>query len=327
MMEHNAWIKEAVAERNKKTNGELRVMLENDEVLGIPVIVVSGRRPGATLLVTAAIHGSEYPGVEALLRLTAELDPSTMRGTLVAVPLVNIPSFYARGIFVNPQDGKNLNRMFPGNPQGTLTERIAHGLTTELVPLADALIDLHSGDIPEDLTPHCYYRRGGTEEQDFTTRGMAEAFGVPFIIEEPLREGNSFGGTWYHSVALTGKPAMLVESGRQGLVEENAIMIHQRGVRRVMSLLGILEETIMPLAFERLSNFFFLKAPTGGLLKMFAHAGERVAEGQIIATIRNHFGEQVAEIASPRNAVLLYHISTLSVIDGEPFAEFAVPMG
>ncbi len=324
--EQNAWIQAAVAERNKKTNGELKVLLENDEVLGIPVIVVSGVRPGKCLLVTAAIHGSEYPGVEALLRLTQAINPLQLRGTLIAVPVVNVPSFYGRGIFVNPADGKNLNRMFPGNPNGSETERIAYALTSELAPLADALIDLHSGDLPEDLTPHLYYRRGGEPEQDQTTRNMAESFGVPFIVEEPLREGNAFGGTWYHSVALQGKPAMLVESGRQGLVEESAIVIHERGVRRVMSVLRMLEETLMPIAFERLSNFFYLNAPSGGLLQMLAKAGDRVAEGQMIASIRNHFGEVVAEVAAPRDAVLLYHISTLSVVNNEPFVEFAVPM-
>lgn len=325
--EHNIWIKAAVKERNQKTKGELHILLENDELLKIPVIIVSGARSGTTLLVTAAIHGSEFPGIEALLRLTKSLDTSGMKGTLIAVPIVNVPSFYARGIFVNPQDGKNLNRVFPGNPHGTLTERIAYAVTTELVTLADAVIDLHSGDLPEDLSPHLYYRRGGTPEQDLITRSMAEGFGVPFIVEEPLRDGNAFGGTYYHSVALQGKAAMLVESGRQGLVEESAILLHERGVRRVMSVLGILEETLLPIAFERLSNFFFLRSPANGLLTMHARAGERVAQGQPIATVRNHFGEVISDIASPRESVLLYHISTLSVIEGEPFAEFAVPMG
>ncbi len=116
-----------------------------------PVTTVTGASPGPVILVTAGVHGGEYPAIEAAIRLTTSLDPAALRGTVVIMPVVNLPAFWSRSMFVCPIDGLNPNRMFPGHPDGSYSEQLVYALTTELIAHADAYIDLHGGDIVEDL--------------------------------------------------------------------------------------------------------------------------------------------------------------------------------
>ena len=117
----------------------------------MPLTVVHGVGDGPGVLITGGVHGGEYPGIEAAMRLARELDPRELRGTVVVVHPVNLPAFHARVQYLVPQDGKNLNRQFPGNALGTVSERMAHVLMSEIVHRVDAWVDLHGGDIHEAL--------------------------------------------------------------------------------------------------------------------------------------------------------------------------------
>ena len=122
------------------------------EDVEIPFAVIQGTRPGPRLLVTAGVHGSEFCSIEAAIRLM-RIPPEQIKGTLTILPIVNTQGFYKRSIYVMPQDGKNLNRMFPGRPDGSTSERVAHWLVTQAYPRADAYLDLHGGDLDEALVP------------------------------------------------------------------------------------------------------------------------------------------------------------------------------
>ncbi|MGC8474558.1 MAG: succinylglutamate desuccinylase/aspartoacylase family protein, partial [Candidatus Dormibacteria bacterium] len=113
----------------------------------LPAVVVRGAQDGPTLAVTSGMHAAEYVPIEAVTRLTRWLDPADLRGTLAAVLVVNTPGFYERSIYVNPRDGRNLNRSFPGNPEGDPAERVANFLLEELIAPADAYVDAHCGDL------------------------------------------------------------------------------------------------------------------------------------------------------------------------------------
>src|SRR5687767_14422115 len=127
-------------------SGYLEVPALNDGGARIPVSLIRGSDDGPVLALIAGTHGYEYPGITALQRLRQSIDPSALRGSLILVHIANPPSFYGRTIYVSPADGKNLNRVFPGRPDGTLSERIAHTITTEVIAKADFLVDLHAGD-------------------------------------------------------------------------------------------------------------------------------------------------------------------------------------
>lgn len=128
-----------------------------DTASHIPVTIINGQGDGPTLLITAGIHGGEYPGIAAAIELARDLEPQNISGSLIIIHPVNTPSFWARSAFIVPEDGKNLNREFPGDAGGTLSQKIAHILSQKFFPQADFYIDLHSGDIHEELYPYVYY--------------------------------------------------------------------------------------------------------------------------------------------------------------------------
>jgi len=142
-----------------------------------PYFAVVGREAGLTFLLTAGIHAAEYTGTLAALRLGQALDPEHVKGTIVIMPLLNRPGFFERSVYVNPEDGQNLNRAFPGDPNGTWSERFAYHLLNDVVLHADRAMDLHAGDMVEDLEPFLGYLQTGNASVDAPTlclKGPAE---------------------------------------------------------------------------------------------------------------------------------------------------------
>ncbi len=135
-----------------------------------PYLAIRGAVDGPTVLITAGIHAAEYTGVEAAIRIGRTIDPAQVRGTVLVIPVLNRPGFYERSIYVNPEDNDNLNRLFPGKADGTWGERFAHRLLTEIVVRCDNAIDLHAGDMIEDLTPFVIYRQTGDAALDAGSR-------------------------------------------------------------------------------------------------------------------------------------------------------------
>jgi uncharacterized protein len=128
--------------------------------LTTPVIEVTGSADGPRLTVIAGVHGCEYAPMAAVRKWAAGLAGTDLRGSVRAVPVLNQTAFRARSPFVVPEDGKNLNRCFPGNPAGTLAERLAHATFSQLIMGSDALVDAHAGDLPEALEPFALYDAG-----------------------------------------------------------------------------------------------------------------------------------------------------------------------
>src|ERR671933_2599301 len=126
-----------------------------------PYFGIVGREPGLKFVLTAGIHAAEYTGTLAALRLGRQLNADHVRGTIVIIPLLNRPGFFERSVYVNPEDGENLNRAFPGRPDGSWSERFAHHLLEDLVVRCDFLVDLHAGDLIEDLEPFVVYQETG----------------------------------------------------------------------------------------------------------------------------------------------------------------------
>src|SRR5687767_730325 len=191
-------------------SGELTVAPRaGDQGTTIPISVINGARPGPVLALTAGVHGQEYTSILALQRLLKTADAKAITGTLILVHVANMPSFLARTIYYSPADGKNLNRVFPGKADGTLSERIAHAITQEVIARATHVIDLHCGDGNESLRPYSYWIATGKPDVAEAGRRMALAFGMDHIVIDRERPLEAAASVYLSNTAITrGKPAL-----------------------------------------------------------------------------------------------------------------------
>jgi uncharacterized protein len=203
-----------------------------------PVISITGAKPGPLLFVNSGVHGGEYPAIEAVIRLGNTLDPKKIAGMVILMPVMNLPAFRARTPFVCPIDNVNPNRVFPGDPTGSYSEQMTHALINEFVVHADAYVDLHGGDIPEELVPFviCRSEAGLADSQarDVAARSkeMALAFELPYVltVSKPVQPGKGHragagGLSSYAAAAEKGVPSILAEAGGVGQMQEEAVAL------------------------------------------------------------------------------------------------------
>src|SRR5436309_7607527 len=226
----------ATAARGQKTLGVLKVPAGSDAATDIGVAVINGARPGPVLAVVSGAHGTEYPSILAVEELIDAVDPAQLSGTLILVPLVNVPSFERIVPHVNPTDNKSMNRFYPGDPNGTQTDRASFVVTREVVDKCDHLIDLHGGDLDENLRPYSYWTVTGNQKQDAISRAMVLAFGLDHIIISADRPKDPKASRYLENTASTrGKPSFTAEAGRSGPVDPKDAAVLVTGVRNVMA--------------------------------------------------------------------------------------------
>ena len=277
-----------------------------------PYIAIRGKRDGASVLITAGIHAAEYTGIEAAIRLGRMIDPSEVRGTIVIIPLLNRPGFYERSIYVNPEDNDNLNRLFPGDPKGTWGQRFAHHLLTEIVTKFDHAIDLHAGDLIEDLTPFVIYRETGDAARDAKIVAMANAYGAEWAVKSaPTGERP---GSLYAVAAISGVAAMLAESGGRGLLLEEDVTRHVRGVTNILRAIGILEGAPDKVAPPTVvGSFDWLRSPAEGMFHCGVRVGHRVRVGDIVGELTDLVGQPIATVRAPTSGVVLFVVTSPAI--------------
>ncbi|HEV2438853.1 MAG TPA: M14 family metallopeptidase [bacterium] len=282
----------------------------------MPVTIVNGSA-GPRLAITAGVHGGEYPGIEAAIRTAAGLEARDVRGSVVIVHIVDVPAFAARSIYVCPIDGKNPNRLFPGNADGTASERLAHTLFTEVIAPSDAYVDLHGGDINEALVPFTIIIETGNAGVDAQARDLARVYGIRYVVR-----GRVAGGT-YAAAAQRGIPAILTEAGGQGLLDEPSLQAHLRGLRNVLRHLRLVDGAPDPAdPVTTLAKLHWVTSQHTGLFYVEVTPGDRVEQGRRIGEIRDYFGRRLAEITAPASGVVLFTVTTPATNPNNPL--FAV---
>lgn len=279
---------------------------ELDVPLELPFTVVQGVRPGPKLLVTAGIHGAEYASIAAAVR-AAQTEPQTLAGTLTVLPIVNQPAYRTRSIYINPVDGKNLNRVFPGDAGGSFAEQLAFWLTESAIKRADAYIDLHGGDLNESLTPFTIFIEG-----DERSRQLAEVFGLELLVS------SGPGGTTTAAGYKNGAPSILAEAGGNGLWSEADVAALSGGIRRVMQHLGMLEGQPEPKPTRELTQFAWLRSEHEGLWYPKVDAGEAVQAGQDLGCVRDPFSNPLQPVTAPLAGTVLFVVSSLAINPGDP---------
>jgi predicted deacylase len=265
--------------------------------LAMPVHVVCGRREGPVLFVSAAIHGDELNGVEIIRRLLKRKALSSVRGTLLAVPIVNVHGFLDQSRYL--PDRRDLNRSFPGSRRGSVAARMAYTFMHEIVAGADFGIDLHTGAINRSNLPQV---RGNLD--DDATLQLAKAFGAPVIINSNARDGSL-----RQCAADKGMPMLIYEAGEALRFDELSIRAGLRGVINTMRLIGMLplskrSSRVSPVIADSTS---WVRAPESGIVIPKVDLGSRVTEGQSLAVIGDPVSEEEESVKAPFDGIIIGH--------------------
>ncbi|MGZ4505963.1 MAG: succinylglutamate desuccinylase/aspartoacylase family protein [Blastococcus sp.] len=283
------------------------------EPLEIPYARIEGRAgDGPHLTVVAGVHGAEYTGMAAVMRLIQRLDPDSLRGTVTAVPVLNQPAFWSRSAFVVPADGKNLNRCFPGDPEGSYTEVLAHEIFTRLIAPSDYVLDLHAGDLPEALEPFCLYEESDVEDR---SRRLALAYGLGHVVRQS-RATRTVGGSTSSAASDAGIPAIIAEIGANGICDEASVDRHLRGVLAVCAELGMLagDGAAAAAAPVEYDGWIWLRSPARGFWRPTVVPGQDVVQGEPLGVLLDPLGRELERVLAPAAGCPLFLTTSPAVV-------------
>jgi predicted deacylase len=272
----------------------------------LPCIRARGAQDGPDVSLIGGIHGCEYSSIAAVTRVMRELDDGALSGTITAVPVVSLESFRQRSPFVVPQDGKNLNRSFPGTRDGTYTDALAADIYEALIAPADALLDLHGGDLVEALEPFALYDAGPVEAR---ARELALAFGMGYVV----REAGGLGGMTSGAAAAVGVPAVIAEAGGIGQLDEEAVRLLADGVLGALRVLGMLPGEPPPARSRTVGRFDWLRSAHAGFWAASVRAGEAVPAGAPLGRVLDLYGDVLEEVRAPGDGVVLFLTTSAAV--------------
>lgn len=281
--------------------------------VSLPVRIVHGRDDGPTTWVNAAIHGDEVVGVEVIRQVLVGLNPKTFRGTLIAVPIVNVLGFIAGDRYL--PDRRDLNRSFPGSARGSLAGRIAHLLMEEVVAKCEVGIDLHTGADRRSNLPQIR-----ADLDDPRTRALAEAFAAPVMLHAKIRDGSL-----RHAARERGATVLLYEGGENNRFDKYAIDAGVLGVRRVLAALGMIEPFDDP-AHEpsvECRSSGWVRARRTGILDLEVDLGQQVADGERLGALVDSFGKTLRLVHANRTGVVIGRTETPLVNSGDAIVHIA----
>lgn len=312
----------ASAAPGQKAFGTIEVPAGKDAAASIPVAVFHGAEPGPVLALVSGLHGTEYASVIAMEKLIQSLDPSQLSGTVIIVPLVNVPSFEQKVPHVNPIDGKSMNGFYPGNPNGSQTDRVSWQITRQVVERCDYLIDYHGGDLDENLRPYAYWPKSGNAKQDAITHDMVLAFGLDHIIVWSDRPKDPNASRYLDNTANTrGKPAIAVEAGYSGTVKPKDVQLLVNGTLSVMRYLKMLPGETTPVQNPVwIGKVDTVASEQTGIFYPLVQRGTYVAQGMKIGYVTDWYGRTIYEAKAPAAGVVLYICGVPSMKKGNPVA-------
>ena len=302
--------------RGEKYQGD--ISFANGDIV-LPGTIICGKLPGKTMLITGGVHSGEYVGIQACVELGAELQPEKTVGTIVILKVLNRPAFENRAGSLGLSDGKNLNRVFPGNPNGTEMERLAWAITKEVYPKVDYYIDLHSGDDFEALTPYVYYAGKAAQEVTEVSRKMAEQVDVPYMVRSMVSSGVA-----YNYAASKGIASILLERGGMGAWTSEEVNSDKRDVRNILSSLDMyqIRRDVRNYVPMEVTDVCYQAASEDGLWYPAAKPGNMVAEGALLGTIRDYNGKLRETCRAEYTGVVLYQTGSLQVTEGGPVVAY-----
>ncbi|NOT45595.1 MAG: succinylglutamate desuccinylase [Acidobacteria bacterium] len=301
-----------------------------DPATSVLVTVFHGTRPGPVLALTAGVHGFEYAPILAAQRLRERIDTRALTGTVILVRVAHLPAFEQRVPFVNPFDRKNLNRAFPGRPDGTQTERIAWVLTTEVVRRADAVVELHGGDGAEWMEAFVGAYGGPLAAAQYgQARRMALAFGLRNVVRYTMRTQAQLdqGRSLNRQAVADGKPTVLVEIGENGRRDDAFVAPLVAGLENLLRELRMVPGASSP---PRADTRWFddtvgVSAGATGIFTPVATDGRPVRTGDVLGTVHDYRGRLLETLVSPVDGYALYGLTGPPVVAGDSVVTIGIP--
>lgn len=304
------------ARRGEKKSGFLRVGETPVGVVEIPLTIVNGTSDGPVLCISGGVHGCEYSSVEAAVRIAHQTEAEKLAGTLLVVPVLNVAGFETRGPqggqstpFMNPIDALNMNRIFPGNPEGTMSYQIVAGFMNSIISKANYYIDCHGGDLNEELTPHMVVTRTGNAEKD---QLIEDVLVSSFDCDFRYQHSSPTGPGSIDAAARMGIPAIVLEAGGYGRVIEDAVLFITNGINNVMKRLKMIVGNPVPTKIPRIRQRWLLYSARGGLCYSLP-LGTRVRKGDKVAEVKSIFGEILETLQSPVDGYICFRRSPLPI--------------
>lgn len=289
--------------------GAIAIPTGSDTALQIAVAVVRGAKPGPTVAFVAGSHGTEYSSIIALQRLIGRIDAKTLSGTVIIAPLLNVPSFQAMTPHINPVDRKGMNGSYPGDASGTQTQRALAAVATQIVNPADVIVDLHGGDLDEDLRPYSYWYRGGNAAQDSAGLKLVLAFGLDHVIVTNVNPQSPNAGRSLSGYALThGKTVLIAEAGRSGVVAPTDLTALVEGSLNVLAELHMTSRK-----FARMQHPVWLAgagsrvaADSAGVFFPSVARDTRVKKGQVVGHTTDYLGRPTGDVVSKIDGLVTF---------------------
>jgi len=299
----------ATASPGATAYGAIVVPAGRDSGLTIPVAVIRGTKPGPTVAFVSGSHGTEYTSIIAMQRLIGRIDAKQLSGMVVIAPLLNVASFTSMTPHVNPVDRKGMNSSYPGDPNGTQTDRALAAVAKDIVAPADVVVDLHGGDLDEDLRPYSYWYRGGKAARDSAGLKLVMAFGLDHIIVSDVDPSSPAAARSLSGYALThGKTVLIAEAGRSGVVTPADLSLLVEGSLSVLGELKMLprqpSHVLKPVWLSGAGHR--IAADSAGVFEAVVARDARVTTGQVLGHLTDYLGRPVGDIRSPIDGLVTF---------------------
>lgn len=289
-------------------------LLATQTLVSLPVTVVNGVERGPVLWLSAAIHGDELNGVEIIAQILGRINPQKLRGTIVAVSIVNVFGFIEQSRYL--PDRRDLNRSFPGSENGSLASQLANLFVREIVERSDYGIDLHTAAVHRINLPQI---RANLEDE--TTYQCAKAFGAPLMMHSNTRDGSL-----RQAATKKGIPVLLYEAGEALRFDPLAIKVGVAGILGVMNHLNMYQDDLVPTIGDSLKaeKTRWIRASCGGMFHLLVRLGDRITKKQELGYITNAFGEKRVPVWAKLNGIVISHIQNPLVNQGDAIVHIAI---
>lgn len=302
--------------------GEKKQLMLAAELAGceMPAVMIKGIRPGKTVLITAAVHGDEYPGILAAIKAAKEIDPANVTGQILIIPCVNTEGFWAGSRYVM-SDGANLNANYPGRADGTVGERMADFFVREIFPQMDFILDLHSGSVMEPLTPCLFFPNTAGDVVRQAAKAAAYATDIPYLIASTATTGH-----YSYAANALKIPGLLLERGHSGLCKESWVEAYYRDIRLLLRHLAVYpyddnREVCPKKVFHKT---IYLSALQAGLWVPAITANQAVKEGDLLGRMEDFFGNTLAEYRAQADGTVFYYSGGLAVKQNQDLVAYGL---